>query len=51
MLDYGKGVPDMSADDLMTHLRPFLDFTREHSGAVSWIDTLPPQFKDAISKS
>ncbi|MGC1383769.1 MAG: hypothetical protein WA823_08325, partial [Candidatus Acidiferrales bacterium] len=48
VLDYGKGVPDMSADDLMTDLRPFLDFTREHSGAVNWIDTLPPQFKDAI---
>jgi hypothetical protein len=48
VLDYGKAVPDMSADDLMTDLRPFLDFTREHSGAVNWIDTLPPQFKDAI---
>jgi hypothetical protein len=48
ILDYGKNVPDMSADDLMTDLRPFLDFTREHSGAVNWIDTLPQQFKDAI---
>jgi hypothetical protein len=38
----------MSADDLMTDLRPFLDFTREHSGAVNWIDTLPQQYKDAI---
>lgn len=48
VLDFGKQVPDMSADDLMTDLQPFLDFTREHSGAVNWIDTLPPQFKDAI---
>jgi len=48
ILDYGKNVPDMSADDLMTDLRPFLDFTREHSGAVNWIDTLPQQYKDAI---
>lgn len=48
ILDYGKNVPDMSADDLMTDLRPFLDFTREHSGAVNWIDTLPQPFKDAI---
>jgi hypothetical protein len=48
ILDYGKNVPDMSADDLMTDLRPFLDFTREHSGAVNWVDTLPQQFKDAI---
>jgi hypothetical protein len=48
VLDFGKQVPDMSADDLMTDLQPFLDFTREHSGAVNWVDTLPPQFKDAI---
>jgi hypothetical protein len=48
ILDFGKLVPDMSADDLMTDLQPFLDFTREHSGAVNWIDTLPQQFKDAI---
>jgi hypothetical protein len=48
ILDFGKVVPDMSADDLMTDLQPFLDFTREHSGAVNWIDTLPQQFKDAI---
>ncbi len=48
ILDYGKPVPDMSADDLMTELQPFLDFTREHSGAVNWIDTLPQQYKDAI---
>jgi hypothetical protein len=38
----------MSADDLMTDLQVFLDFTKEHSGAVNWLDTLPPQFKEAI---
>ena len=48
VLDFGKSVPDMSADDLMTDLQVFLDFTKEHSGAVNWLDTLPPQFKEAI---
>ena len=39
----------MSADDVMTDLQAFLDFSKEHSGAVNWIDTLPPQFKQAIT--
>ena len=48
ILDYGRDVPDMSADDVMTDLQAFLDFSKEHSGAINWIDTLPPQFKQAI---
>src|SRR3984957_1409698 len=48
VLDFGRSVPDMSADDLMTDLQVFLDFTKEHSGGVQWLDTLPPQFKEAI---
>jgi hypothetical protein len=47
-LDYGRPIPDMSAEDLMHDLSPFLDFSKEHSAAVNWIDTLPPQFKQAI---
>ncbi len=49
ILDFGRNVPDMSADDVMTDLQAFLDFSKEHSGAVNWIDTLPPQFKQAIT--
>lgn len=49
ILDFGKPVPDMSADDLMTYLQAFLDFSKEHSGAVNWIDTLPLPFKQAIT--
>ncbi|MGB0034885.1 MAG: hypothetical protein WBP79_05370 [Candidatus Acidiferrales bacterium] len=48
ILDYSHGVPDMSADDLMHDLGVFLDFSKEHSATVNWIDTLPPQFKQAI---
>lgn len=47
-LDYGRAIPDMSAEDLMHDLGPFLDFSKEHSAAVNWIDTLPPQFREAI---
>jgi hypothetical protein len=49
ILDFGRDVPDMSADDVMTDLQAFLDFSKEHSGAINWIDTLPPEFKQAIT--
>jgi len=48
ILDYGHPLPDMNADDLKHDLGVFLDFSKEHSAAVNWIDTIPPQFKDAI---
>jgi hypothetical protein len=48
ILDYGRPVPDLSADDVMTALQMFLSFSKEQSAAVNWVDTLPPQFKDAI---
>ena len=48
VLDYGRPLPDMSPDDLKHDLGVFLDFSKEHSAAVNWIDTIPPQFKDAI---
>ncbi|MGC2332947.1 MAG: hypothetical protein WA581_15950 [Candidatus Acidiferrales bacterium] len=48
VLDYGRSVPDMSPDDLKHDLGVFLDFSKEHSASVNWIDTIPPKFKDAI---
>jgi hypothetical protein len=48
VLDYDRSLPDMSPDDLKHDLGVFLDFSKEHSAAVNWIDTIPPQFKDAI---
>jgi hypothetical protein len=48
ILEYGRSVPDMSAEDLMHDLNVFLDFSKEHSAAVDWVESLPPQFKQAI---
>jgi hypothetical protein len=48
ILEYGRPVPDMSAEDLMHDLNYFLDFSKEHSAAVDWVESLPPQFKQAI---
>jgi hypothetical protein len=48
VLDYSHGVPDMSPDDLKRDLAVFLDFSKQHSATVNWIDTLAPQFQQAI---
>jgi len=48
VLDYGRDIPDMSPEDLKRDLSVLLDFSKEHSASVNWIDTIPPQFKDAI---
>ncbi|HXW18465.1 MAG TPA: hypothetical protein VEJ39_09180 [Candidatus Acidoferrales bacterium] len=48
ILDYRKPLPDMSPDDLKRDLSNFLDFEKEKSAAVNWIDTLPPEIKKAI---
>ena len=49
-LQFGKNVPDLTPDDLKTILAPFLDFSKERSAAVHWIDTLPPEMKKAITE-
>jgi hypothetical protein len=48
VLDYPRGVPDMSPDDLKHDLSVMLDFSKQRSSTVNWIDTLAPQFQEAI---
>lgn len=48
VLDYGRSLPDMSPDDLKRDLSVLLDFSHQHSATVNWIDTLAPQFQQAI---
>jgi hypothetical protein len=48
VLDYPRGVPDMSPDDLKRDLSVMLDFSKQRSSTVNWIDTLAPQFQEAI---
>ncbi len=48
VLDYPRGVPDMSPDDLKRDLSVMLDFSKRHSSTVNWVDTLAPQFQQAI---
>jgi len=48
VLDYGKPLPDLSPDEVKTALSPLLDFSKEKSAAVDWLETLPPEYKQAI---
>ena len=47
-LDFNKPVPDLTPDELKQLLTPFLNFSKERSAAVQWVDTLPPEMKKAI---
>lgn len=47
-LQFPKEVPDLTPADLKQLLSPFLDFAKERSAAVQWIDTLPAPMKKAI---
>jgi len=49
-LQFPKNVPDLSPDELKALLAPFLDFSKERSASVHWIDTLPPEMKKAITE-
>jgi hypothetical protein len=48
VLDYGKPLPDVSPNDIKEALSPLIDFSKGHSAAVNWVETLPPAFQDAI---
>jgi hypothetical protein len=48
IVDFGQqDVPNLSADELKHHLAQFLDFSK-HSAATNWVETLPPNFREAI---
>ncbi len=49
-LQFSKNVPDLTPDQLKQLLSPFLDFSKERSASVHWIDTLPPEMKKAITE-
>jgi hypothetical protein len=49
-VQFAKDVPDLTPEELKALLAPFLDFSKEHSASVHWIDTLPPEMKKAITE-
>ena len=49
-LEFEKPVPDLTPDELKQILSPFLNFAKERSASVQWVDTLPPEMKKAIQE-
>jgi hypothetical protein len=49
-IDFPQHIPDLTPDQLKVLLAPFLDFAKERSASVHWIDTLPPATKKAITE-
>ncbi len=47
-VEFNKTIPDLTPDELKKMLSPFLDFNRQRSASVLWIDTLPTDIKKAI---
>jgi hypothetical protein len=49
-LEFNKSVPELTPDELKQILSPFLDFAKQRSASVQWVDTLPPEMKKAIQE-
>jgi hypothetical protein len=49
-LEFGKAVPDLTPEELKQLLTPYLDFTRQRSASVQWVDSLPPEMRKAIQE-
>lgn len=49
-LDFDKPLPDMTAEQLEHYLSDVLDFSKRHSAAVQWVESLPPDIQKAIEE-
>ncbi|HVO58322.1 MAG TPA: hypothetical protein VMT51_11565 [Dongiaceae bacterium] len=49
-LEFNKTIPDLTPEDLKQLLGPFMDFAKQRSASVQWIDTLQPEMKKAIQE-
>jgi len=48
ILDFGKSLPDMTPEEMKEFLSPLLDFGKQRSASVNWVETLPPEMQQAI---
>jgi len=48
ILDFGGPIPDMTPDEFKQFVSQFLDFSKQRSAAVQWVDSLPPEVQQAI---
>ncbi|MBI3662690.1 MAG: hypothetical protein HY234_06535 [Acidobacteria bacterium] len=50
ILDFGRPLPDMTPEDVKEFLSPMLDFSKQRSATVNWVETLPPEMQQAIKE-
>ncbi len=48
ILDFDRPLPDMTPEQLEKDLSSLIDFSKRHSAAVQWVETLPPEIQKAI---
>jgi hypothetical protein len=50
VLDFGRPLPDLTPAELKHFLAGVLDFSKQRSASVQWVETLPPEFQKAIQE-
>lgn len=48
IVEFGGPVPDLTPDEFKQHIAAYLDFSKQRSASVHWVDTIPEEFKQAI---
>jgi hypothetical protein len=48
-LDFGRPLPEMTPDELKLYLSSVLDFSKQRSAAVQWVESQPPEIREAIA--
>jgi hypothetical protein len=49
-LDFDRRLPALTPDQVKEYLSAFLDFSRQRSASVQWVESLPPEFQQAIKE-
>lgn len=50
VLDFRRPLPEMTPEELKQYLGMVLDFSKQRSAAVQWVDSLPPEIREAITQ-
>jgi sulfur carrier protein ThiS len=49
-LDFDQRLPELTPEQIKQFLSAFLDFAKQRSAAVQWVETLPPEVQTAIKE-
>jgi hypothetical protein len=49
-LEFDQKLPELTPEQIKQFLSAFLDFAKQRSAAVQWVETLPPEVQNAIKE-